>query len=130
MPLSQRSATRFTAMVMPTLSKESASISAAAFASSAAGSVSDNSTAMPAGCTKVASWRKSTVSLPMARARSPVPMVTSRTGGWAAPSRDALDASVTCGQSDSDTFFWARAMAKARHVGSLQSLQFVLGRYL
>ena len=50
---------------------------------------------MPVWWKNVFSWRKSTVSLPTEKARSPVPTVMRRMGGAAAASSAARVSSVT-----------------------------------
>ena len=78
---------------MPTRSTEYSAASLARSARSASSSRTRTSSAV--GWTNVFSWRNSTVSLPTAKARSPVPTVTSRMGGAAAASRATRVSSVT-----------------------------------
>ena len=63
--------------------------------SASAGSSSRSRTIRPGWWKNVFSCRKSTVSLPISKARGPAPTVTRRIGGAEAASRDAFVSSVT-----------------------------------
>jgi hypothetical protein len=53
-----------------------------------------------------------------------------RIGGAAAAASDVRACSLASGHWSRPTFFWASAMANARHVGCPHFLQFVLGSSL
>src|SRR4030067_473422 len=86
--------------------------------------------AMPGGFSNLFSWRNMTVSPPSLRALSPVPMVTGKIGGAEASDSLLLASSETWGHLASSAFPAARAMAKARHVGTPHAWQLVLGNNL
>ncbi len=68
--------------------------------------------------------------MPISKARSPAPMVTSLMGGAEAASSASLASSLTYGHLSSSVPFWASFMANARQVGKPHSLQLVLGSSL
>ncbi len=101
---------------------------ASTFASTSSAAVT--STATPQAWWNFSSWRNITVSLPILRAFSPAPMVTSFCGGWLAAPSWSLDWSLTCGQASRAVCLDATFMAKARQVGTPQSPQLVRGSSL